>query len=270
MSRISLLVSWIVLGVIISFQSTSEASVYVSPSFNFTSKTSMLQVASGIIINVYEKSDYKTSVANATLIKTDKTTVKGSDACNVSEDCSLQIVFTNPAITLELKMKYEPTHISGYWEWTSLTIDGTIGQKTITPSENGDMNVTPRPGFTKKSKHDISCQRDYTICAPLGLSWTCDEEEFKSKNSSSTFVKIKFPGLELQPFIGGQAKPQPLRFGSNWDCDPLISSALWVSLLIGLGLIFALYWACDMLSSIHGPDRFDDPKGNPIMVPTTD
>ena len=97
-------------------------------------------------------------------------------------------------------MKYDKTKIKGYWEWTSLTIDWPA--EAISKDGNGDMNVTPVPGFTK-DKVDINCQRDYTICAPLKLSWTCDDEIFKSKrtDNSSDIVSITFPELQLQPFF---------------------------------------------------------------------
>ena len=109
-------------------------------------------------------------------------------------------------------MKYDKAHISGYWEWSSLTIDGNINDTTIDPSGNGNMIITTRPGYTKKRNVDINCQRDFTICAPLTLSWTCDGEEFKSNQTKyETFVGIKFPGLQLQPFFGNQTKTQKLR-----------------------------------------------------------
>jgi len=266
MSRIRLFAKWVLLGVLITFQGSSEA----AKKQTFNSTASILEVTSGIEVKVIKDADPKNVVANATLDKTDTTTVTGSKNCSFGNDCSLTIAFKNPDITLALKMKYDSNHISGYWEWTSLTVDGKIGSETIAASTNGDMNITPVLGFTHKSV-DVNCQRDYTICAPLKLSWTCDGEEFKAKNStdSGNRVIIKFPGLQLQPFFD-EHNVQKLRFGANWDCDPLISSALWVSLLIGLGLIIAFYWAVDMITSLHTPDKFDDPKGKPIMVPTTD
>jgi len=161
----------------------------------------------GIFIEVYTLTDgnkkSKKVSANATLLKTEGTRVSGSPSCKYGQDCELTIKFDKPEITLNIKMKYDKNKIQGYWEWTSLTIDGVISDDvTILKDGNGDMNVTPVPGFTK-SKVDINCQRDYTICAPLKLSWTCDDEIFKSKkkDNSSDIVSITFPGLQLQPFF---------------------------------------------------------------------
>ena len=158
----------------------------------------------GIYIEVYTLTDgdkkSKKVSANATLLKTEGTHVSGSNTCKYGEDCQLTIAFDQPEITLDIKMKYDKTKIKGYWEWTSLTIDWPA--VAISKDGNGDMNVTPVPGFTK-NKVDINCQRDYTICAPLKLSWTCDDEIFKSKrtDNSSDIVGITFPELQLQPFF---------------------------------------------------------------------
>jgi len=247
-----------------------QSSVAARTNNTFKTDAAMLQVAKkGIYIEVKSTK----GSANATLLKTESTDISGSKSCQYGVDCQLTITFDKPQITLDIKMKYDKDKIKGYWEWTSLTINGDIDGVPISKDGNGDMNVTPVPGFTK-SKVDINCQRDYTICAPLKLSWTCDDEIFKSKkkDNSSDIVSITFPGLQLQPFFGeaGANGSQALRFGANWDCDPLISSALWISLLITLALAFAFYWAVDMISSLHTPDKFDDPKGKQIMVPTTD
>ena len=101
-------------------------------------------------------------------------------------------------------MKYNKSRILGYWEWTSLTVDGTINGHKVSKDSNGNVNVHPKgQGFTQHEKYDISCERDYTACAPLALSWTCDNEEFSPspKKNYSNPIRITFPGLQLQPFF---------------------------------------------------------------------
>ena len=111
-------------------------------------------------------------------------------------------------LKLTLKMRYNQTRISDYWEWFELMIEGSVkGEGAI---KNGQMNVAPRSGFLVNSTADINCQRDFAVCAPRGLSWTCDDQIFeslKSKDNTSQ-MRITFPGLELQPFFGNvTAKP---------------------------------------------------------------
>ena len=154
------------------------------------------------------------------MVKDKDTVVTGDSICfnDDPNNCtnSLTIDYKTQAITLVLTMKYDISHINGYWDWSALTVEGTINGTVITPTGNGDLNVAPVPGYTS-SKADINCQRDYTACAPKDLSWTCDNEVFKSKNSYSAaesdtdYVRITFPGLELQPFFGVN-ETQTLRY----------------------------------------------------------
>ena len=99
-------------------------------------------------------------------------------------------------------MKYDSNRIPGYWEWKNLTINGTVGNITINASSNGNMDIHPNgPGFTRNQLSDISCERKYSSCAPLQLSWSCDNQEFSSLGTVNETVKITFPGLQLQPFF---------------------------------------------------------------------
>jgi len=279
MSRIWILTNFVLLGIVLKIQSTTGARSNSTKAI-FNTTAARLQVSKGIYLEICDKTLLPkdptrygkcNATANTTLIKDGTTTVEGDETCQPGQECHLIIKFQNPEVTLDLTVKYNQSHIKGYWEWTSLKIDGTIGGLSISPDGNGDMNVTPRPGYTTKNKNDINCQRDNTICAPVGLSWTCDDEKFQSKgNLNKNVVIINFPGLQLQPFFARNGSTQALRFGANWDCDPLLSVPLWTGLLVGLGLLMAFYWAVGMISSVNTPDKFDDPKGKQISVPTAD
>ena len=59
--------------------------------------------------------------------------------------------------------------------------------------------------------------------------------------------------------------PFHFRFGYAWDCDPLISSGLWVSILLTLFLAVLFGWGVSYISDARGPDRFDDAKTIPMM-----
>ena len=129
--------------------------------------------------------------------------------CNGTSYCHIELSITYkpqtddfPSVVLNLAMVYNQSRIPGYWEWSNLAVELKMNKTTtITTS----LNVAPVPGHTKHTPADINCQRDYTVCAPKGLSWTCDDEIFKdSKDTSknqSDLLKITFPGLKLQPFF---------------------------------------------------------------------
>jgi len=157
---------------------------------------------------------------------------------------------------------------TSYWKISDMTVSYN-GKYT---ANDESLWVDKVPGFLKQGPWN--CARDFTSCAPMSLSWTCDGQQFSAKaldeKSAAQGTVLTFPGMELQPLYDG-AQGAKIRFGFNWDCDPLITSALWVTLLLGLALIVALYWSCDMITSLTTPDRFDDPKKTqPIMVPSAE
>jgi len=151
-----------------------------------------------------------------------------------------------------------------YWKISDMTVSYS-GDKT---AQDEALWVDKVPGFLKKGMANWNCQRGYTSCAPKDLSWSCDQQTFTSKKLDDKKGTVQgselvYPGMQIQPLY---AKGK-IRFGYNWDCDPLISSPLWVSLLIGLALIFAIFWSCDMITSLNTPDKFDDAKKTkPIQV----
>jgi len=241
------------------------------------SNSSMLEVTSNITIELYEDNDMKNQVANITLIKNDQTEITSNpETCTYDKDvndCELKINFPDKSIKLDLTFRYNKTRIQGYWEWAKLTIEGTISGKTVSPDSNGKMNLYPRgQGFTQNKIYDITCERDYTSCAPLPLSWTCDDQKLSSDGKQENPIKITFPGLQLQPFFKNQNDKNvtAAKFGYVWSCDPLISIPIWTGLLIGLGLLLGFLWAIGMIASVNTPDKFDDPKGKQISVPQQD
>ena len=137
------------------------------------------------------------------MTKTNDTKVTSDPStCASGEDCHLIIDFTDKNVKLDLTLIYNKTHIPGYWEWSSLTIEGTVNGTTISATENGKMDIHPKgPGFTKSGLSDISCGRGYSVCAPLSISWYCDDEAFSTLGNATNPVKITFPSIQLQPYF---------------------------------------------------------------------
>jgi len=239
--------------------------------------SSMLEVTSDIYIEVYEDQKMTNKIGNITLNKNDQTVITSNpktctyDKNTPSSDCELTISFPDQGnIKLDLTFRYNKTRIQGYWEWAKLTVEGTVSGKTVSPTSNGKINVHPKgQGFTQNQIYDISCERDYTTCAPLTLSWTCDDQKMSSEDNSDNPIRITFPGLQLQPFFNNQ-NSTAAKFGAVWSCDPLLSIPIWTGLLIGLGLLLGFLWAIGMIASVNTPDKFDDPKGKQISVPQQD
>lgn len=156
-----------------------------------------------------------------------------------------------------------------YWNLTSMQLSLTFTVNGSAP-ETLNVNLTPRFGFTSR-KADTACESGYGICAPLQTMWTCRDQVLKQVNLTSSekgsySVVTHFYGMRLQPNLG----TKPFQWGYFWDCDPVIPLPVWVALIISLGLAFVVWWALAMLSAVHPPTKFDDPKGPGIHIPQTD
>lgn len=159
-----------------------------------------------------------------------------------------------------------------YWSLSSITTTVTATLHTGGAGETNqnitmDLDLTPKRGYTSNIA-DAACTNGYGICAPTWLSWSCSSQilsplTFTELAPSGYSARLVLSGLQLQPGEGDS-------FAINWDCDPLIPISLWVSLLISLMLISILTYGIAMISSIHTPDKYDDPKGPTISVGQTE
>ncbi|XP_037800624.1 V-type proton ATPase subunit S1-like [Penaeus monodon] len=100
---------------------------------------------------------------------------------------------------------------------------------------------------------------------PIGMSYSCSEKTYLKNNSTSKSIVMVLDGFQVQPFSSNQTK-----FSGSWDCVGFFTVPIWCALLVTLLLLFILFSGMYMLGDIKTMDRFDDPKGKPIMVATTD
>jgi len=155
-----------------------------------------------------------------------------------------------------------------YWNITSASID--VNYTAEGTDSNITVNLTPAKFGITDHPADAQCTTGYGICAPKGLCWSCNDQVMKPTNvtvigADQTTVFLHLPGMVLQPSLGNSSFEYG--FSNNWDCDPIIPISLWASLLITLFLASILLWALNMISSLHTPNKFDDPKGPSIHVP---
>lgn len=71
--------------------------------------------------------------------------------------------------------------------------------------------------------------------------------------------------LQVQAFLGTDKS-----FGRAWDCTPFFTIPIWSGLFLSLILLLIFIWSMYMLASVPTSDRFDDPRGQPLHVPTSD
>jgi len=177
-----------------------------------------------------------------------------------------EIASDGDAKLTKAQLKFDISHnvASGYWALKALST--TYKLKGATTDVTTQMDVTSNPGATGKQADQI-CGRGHLTCAPKNLCWACDNQIVKDNKKSPT-IRLTMPGAKLQPVISNGTSD--FRFGYEWDCDPLIPLSVWVGILLTLVLVTFLYWAIDMLTSLQTPNRFDDPRGKPLNVPSSE
>lgn len=155
-----------------------------------------------------------------------------------------------------------------YWNITSasISVDFTANET----ASNITVDLTPAKFGYSPHAADAACTTGYGICAPKGLSWSCTDQVLRPNNvtligADKTTVFLHLQGMVLEPTLGNNTFKYGFSF--NWDCDPIIPISLWASLLITIFLATILFWALYMISSLHTPNKFDDPKGPSIHVP---
>jgi len=178
------------------------------------------------------------------------------------------LTVNSATITMDISTTQE-VFFRDYWLLKSAKLE--LSYKSGGKDATLNVDVTPRYGYSSKPQ-DLQCGEGYSICAPKQLSWTCGSQLLQKANYSqlvtgTNTALLQMPDLAFQPFLKGENK---LRFGANWDCEPLIPIALWSSILITLGLAAIVVWALSMVGSIFTPSKFDDPKGPALMIAQTE
>ncbi|KAK2705324.1 V-type proton ATPase subunit S1-like [Artemia franciscana] len=137
------------------------------------------------------------------------------------------------------------------------------------------MSFSESMGYWKMSKGMISVkgtangtQIDNTdvaihgqkIEAPRRFSYHCSRVlSYKPVNDTNLVLLIK--GIQVQPF-----EITDDRFGRSYDCQGFFSIALLTAIFLAILIGALLGWGISMLMSVNAPDRFDDPKGKPLVV----
>jgi len=127
-------------------------------------------------------------------------------------------------------------------------------------------------GTVDNKQVDLELQMDFDeVYAPKAFSYHCTSRKWAVKGNSTTpeegaVSSLDMPGLQIQPFLGDKATA----FGRAWDCTPFFTIPIWSGLFLSLILLLIFIWSMYMLASVPTMDRFDDPRGQPLHVPTSD
>ncbi|XP_026273907.1 V-type proton ATPase subunit S1 [Frankliniella occidentalis] len=99
-----------------------------------------------------------------------------------------------------------------------------------------------------------------TIRAALNNSYNCGSVAlFQNTDKSQGNVTLWLKNIKVQPSVQGG------KFSASEDCVPYFTIPIWSGLFVTFLLLFIVAWGIDMMMSIHTMDRFDDPKGKPLV-----
>lgn len=157
---------------------------------------------------------------------------------------SISISFKRPPQikTLQLSFSFNANDSNGDWTCTeaSLDIDGQFGGKPI------------------KEKLSFNCSDN--LEAPTKYSYSCVTVTFKNENENGT---LTFKNFQVQPFNVKNGT-----FEYAYDCTGFFTIPIFMGLIIAGILILILSSGVLAMFSLTTMDRFDDPKGPGIHVPT--
>jgi hypothetical protein len=102
---------------------------------------------------------------------------------------------------------------------------------------------------------------------PPTYSYVCNSAIFVRYNNSVPHGQYNFTdkfyliGLQFQPFLGNG-----LAFGPPNYCTSFFTSGIWMGITSSLLCLGILLFGIHRLMSIKSNDRFDDPKGKPLVI----
>lgn len=153
------------------------------------------------------------------------------------------------SLTLTFNISYLKAF--GWWELSSLEVDanGQIAGGRFHETFEGNVMKSVAIGASKRFSY--ACGR------PPALHFSKDEKY-------TTVYGIKFRNLQIQPF---EWKRSPGNFTNDVDdCVPFFSIGIWMFLVVAAVLLLVVFFGIGMISSLKTMDRFDDPKGKPLVI----
>lgn len=207
---------------------------------------SLVYLRNSTVITRYNKTDSVDIV-----IDESKATYEDTGNCQ-SDVASILIKYQDITYldVVHSKVSFSYNFVKGNGQWSLKSVDGSFDNKVI--------NFKP-------VNTDISG-------IPLGMSYSCGQKVYLYHKVNSTDPSIDNPEVYEMILNGVQMEPFTYKgqFNGAWDCVGFFTVSIWVSLLATALMVVVLSIGLYMLSDIKTMDRFDDPKGTPIIVPTSE
>lgn len=157
--------------------------------------------------------------------------------------------------TVTLTMRNKLDTVGGYWiiSGANVTLQGDISAGPIR-LDSSSLTATYIVG-SRSSK----------------FSFSCGSLDLQNKNRTlATQVSLQFLRFQIQPFPSSSKAADGLRFEDSFDCTVWMSEPLWMGLITTLLFTTIVSVGVYLLFTIKTMDRFENPKGKPLNVPTTE
>jgi len=154
----------------------------------------------------------------------------------------------------ELKLTFNITYrrAFGWWELSELAVVAT-GDFV----EKGNFSQTFNGSVMRSMAIGASKNFSYACGQPPTIYYSMDEKK-------TTVYGLKFKNLQIQPF---EWRKSAGNFTNDVDdCVPFFSIGIWMFLIVAAVLLLVIFFGIGMISSLKTMDRFDDPKGKPLVI----
>lgn len=207
-------------------------------------------------------------IANTTYTHSGNCGGNNSDVYSTMEITFGSGPFTGGQLTItSLKLMFEFNATAapfGDWSVSAFRVDMNYQDNTEKPPKPQTLSTSSR------RKVDIGANRRFSYaCTRPDIIWLNGSlsnatASSGGKQAVTQDVGIRFDRLQLQPFdfhySGG-------KFSDDVDdCVPFFSVGVWMSLFAGLILILIFFFGISMITTLKTMDRFDDPKGKPLVI----
>ncbi|CAF0857572.1 unnamed protein product [Adineta steineri] len=204
-------------------------------------KTCMFYAQNAIWIN---KNGDKSSSQSYNLNLTGSKCVLNTTVTNSNQSSAiLDLVWINPQLASDVvNMRLVATIIGQYWYLTNITVNDNLYRYFAFGMQNL-MDTPPKFSY---------------VCTTATFVRYDDTTKYGKYNFTD---KFNIKSFQFQPFYGNGSF-----FGPPNYCTSFFTSGIWMGITSSLLCLAILLFGITRMMSIKSNDRFDDPKGKPLII----
>ncbi|ENN77527.1 hypothetical protein YQE_05975, partial [Dendroctonus ponderosae] len=182
-------------------------------------------------------------------------------------DSKIVIIDLNDADENERRFDMLKRHVSNQSDVITLTgVNGTTFQVIFQFTKSGNSYWYLQDIHLTVNNTSFNQTTNGTIYAPLGFSYACGNQVFKSTN-----LAVTFPQFQVQPTsYRSTPRTRSSKFDDPYNCVGFTTIPIWSGLFVTFILLLIMTFGITMMMDIKTMDRFDDAKGKTITINTSE